>query len=100
MKDLIFLSAAFGWPVAIFTGLRMSALCRCAPNPVRWGYALVLLGALLQATSPWIIGHGMTGVLAASRFLIIGLLCLASGLFVLLLKLPNPWGREGPDVRP
>lgn len=88
MKNLIFLSAAFGWPLAIFAGLRMSAMCRCVPNPVRWGYTLVLAGALLQATSPWVIGVGMTGVLAASRFLIVGLLCLASGLFVLLLKLP------------
>lgn len=98
MKDLIFLSAAFGWPVAIFAGLQMSALCRCAPSPVRWGYTLVLAGAMLQATSPWVIGWGMTGVLAASRFLIVGLLLLASGLLLLHLTLPNPWRRRADNA--
>lgn len=95
MKDLLFLSAMFGWPLAIFAGVRLSAMCRCAPNAVRWGYIMVLAGATLQAFSPWTIGHGMTGVLAASRFLIVGLLLLASGLLTLLLTLPCPGQRAG-----
>lgn len=83
MNDLVTLSALFGWPLAAFSLIRMSGFSRCTSSLMRWGYALVLLGALFQAASPWVLTRDGGDVLAA-RWLIVGLMLLSSGLGVLL----------------
>ena len=84
MKDLLFLSAMFGWPVAVFALYRMSTLDRCSSHSMRWGYALILSGSLLQATSVLVLGHENAGELYAARALIVGLMALSAGLALLV----------------
>lgn len=85
MKQLLILSALFGWPLAAFSAYRMSTLVRDTLPAMRWGYALILAGSLLQGSSSWVMDHGTGGMLAAARALIVGLLLLSLGLLLLVM---------------
>lgn len=90
MKDLLYLSALFGWPVAVFALYRLSTFNRCTSGWMRWGYAMVLCGALLQATSVLALGYKSAGLLLAARALILGLMVLSAGLGLLVAAYRNP----------